>query len=621
MRCLIKNTMLLLVALGLSLGGFAQKVQFEASSPTIVATNEPFRIEFSLNAAPESFTGPTFGGFDVLAGPTLSQGQSVSIINGKVNQSVSYTYTYVLQVKSAGKYNIPPGIAKVDGKNYTSNSLLIEVVEGEGMGSQQSAPKENSPKSGTQAQPSGQFSPNDLLIRVSVNRNQVYKGQPIKATFKLYTRVPIGGLEGATYPAFNGFWTQELSVDGYKWRQESYNGRVYDARVIKEILLYPQQSGKLYIEQTSLSVNVQMVHEKKGPNSLMDDFFGGGPQVQNVVKEIHAAPIQITVNELPGGAPETFTGAVGKFKISGEIEQKTIGANTSASYVLRVTGNGNLPLIQAPKVLLPNSFEQYNIKTSENLNYSGEGITGYRQFDYPFIPRAEGDYSLDPVEFTYFDPEIVKYITLTTEGQSLQILPDSTGGAGGDRAIVSGISKEDLKILDWDIRFIYTGKPNFEKQGYLFFGGWSYWLILALLSAMAIGLYYYLRKYLEEQQNVTLVRNKRANKVALSRLKAAAGFMERGDEQPFFEEMLKALWGYMGDKLNIPVAHLTKENIREELLKREVSSDQIEQFIHVITACEYAQYSPSTSGQMGEVYKTAVKILSKFESQIKKRAA
>ena len=266
---------------------------------------------------------------------------------------------------------------------------------------------------------------------------------------------------------------------------------------------------------------------------------------------------------------------------------------------------------------MPTSFEQYNKKTTESLAHNANGITGYRQFEYPFIPRAEGSYTINPVEFSYFDPDAAKYVTLNTSSFNIEVRPDSTGG-GGVSGIVSGINKEDLKILDKDIRFIRIGDPCLTRRGNLLFGSTAYFAALALILLVFAGGYLYLKKRLSEMQNTVLVRNRKANKVALQRLRAAFQHMNAGSEKAFYEEMLKALWGYMSDKLNIPVANLTKDNIREELLKRNVSAELTGQFIDTITHCEYAQYSPSSSGRMSELYGSAAGILSKLESVIKK---
>lgn len=613
----MKHLLGIAVFLFISVAAFAQKVEFEVNAPTVVAAGEAFRIEFSLNAKPEEFTPPTFTGFDVLAGPTLSEGTSVSIVNSNVSKTSSFTYTYVIQAPTEGKATIAAATVIVDGKSYQTKPLAVEVISGEtpaSSGNGSSAAEEGSV--GDTPHKKASVAADDLLLRVTANRNTVYKGQPIRVLFKLYTRVPLSGIESAKYPAFNGFWSQDLKVDGYDWQRETLNGKVYNARIIKEVLLYPQQSGQLHIEQSSLTVIAQMVVQSRRSQSVFDDFFGGGQNVQEVRKEISASPLAITVRDFPAGAPVSFNGAVGQFQMQGSVDKSTMSANASGNFLLKLSGSGNLPLIQAPTVEMPTSFEQYNKKTTESLTNNANGITGYRQFEYPFIPRAEGSYTINPVEFSYFDPDAAKYVTLATSAFNIDVDADSTGGATS--GIVSGINKEDLKILDKDIRFIHIGEPQLVRRGSLFFASATYFGALLLILLVFIGAYLYLKKYLNEMQNTTLVRNKKANKVALQRLRAAFHYMNEASEKQFYEEMLKALWGYMSDKLNIPVANLTKDNIREELVKRGVATELITHFIDIISNCEYAQYSPSTSGQMSEVYGSAAATLSKFEAVIKK---
>ncbi len=608
-----------LLLTGLSPALRAQDVHFEADAPRMIAVGEAFRIEFSLNAKPEEFTPPAFGDFDVIAGPSTSQGQSVSIVNGKVSQSINFTYTYVIRARAAGTFTVGAARVKVAGKEYSSQALPIEAVAADAMqqpSGQGASPSAQGGAQGSAPARTASIGAEDLLVRVSVNRNRVFKGQPVKAVFKIYSRVPLAGIEAINYPAFNGFWAQDLNVDGYSWQRETLGGRVYDARVIKETLLYPQQSGTLYIEQFSLTAVAQIMVQSAARNSLFDDFFGGGPQVQEERKSLSAPPIQITVEEFPAGAPANFSGAVGQFQMTASLGSNSLSANTSDTYLLKISGNGNLPLIQAPKLSLPTSFEQYNMKTTESLNHSSMGIAGYRQFEYPFIPRGEGNYEIAPVQFSYFDPEKKQYVTLSTPAFPITVTADSTsvGGAG----MVSGVSKEELKILDKDIRFIRTGRPEWNKRGAVWFGSLGYWGVLLAILLSAAGCYAYLKKQLRDRKNTTLVRTRKANKVALQRLKAALGHMEAGNERSFYEELLKALWGYMSDKLNIPVANLTKDNIREGLLRQGVSAEPIERFVQLISDCEYAQYSPSSSGHMNEIYNAAVKMLSKFESAIKK---
>ena len=573
--------------LSLTFPARAQKVDFEVGAPGVVAVGEAFRIEFTVNAKPDGFTPPAFGGFDVLAGPTTSEGTSVSIVNGHVSKTVSFTYTYVLQAQNEGLATISAASVQVEGKTYSTQPLTIEVVSGEAMPGQGGASAGGVDKKADAEARSGKLAPDDILLRVTVNRNNVYKGQPVRVAFKLYTRVQLSGIESVKYPAFNGFWAQELNVDGYSWQRETLNGKVYDARVVKEVLLYPQQSGTLHIEQ-------------------------------EVRKNLSAAPVPVTVRDFPAGAPASFNGAVGKFQLNGSLDKQTVTANASDTYLLKLSGSGNLPLIQAPKPELPASFESYgNGKSTESLSHNASGISGYKQFEFPFIPRAEGNYSIPPVEFSYFDPDAAKYVTLTTPPFGVEVLPDSTGGSSGG-GIVSGIGREDLKILDSDIRFIRLGDSGLSRKGSLLFGSAAYFGMLAVLLALFVAVYLYLKKHLRDLQNVTLVRNRKASKVALQRLRAAHDHMAAREEKQFYEEMLRALWGYMSDKLNIPVANLTKDNIREELLRRDISAELANHYIGIISDCEYAQYSPSASVQMTELYGEAVRMLSKFESLIKK---
>lgn len=612
MSRLVKKMFLTSLLLLVSAVGFSQKVTFESSAPAVVEAGEVFRVEFSLNANPDDFTPPNISGFDVLAGPTTSKGQSISIVNGNVTQNTSFTYTYVLQASSPGRHSVSAAQVVVEGKSYSSQPLAIEVV---GEASEQS----DAASSGRQqsAGKNTKIASDDVLVRVLVNRNTVFKGQPIKVTFKLYSRVPLSRIEGIKLPAFNGFWTQELNVDNYPVQRETLNSKVYDTRVIKEYLIFPQQAGVLQVEQFDMTVVAQIVTQARR-QSLIDDFFSGGASVQEVPKKLSSAPVKITVKELPSGAPTSFNGAVGNFTMTSQIPSSTIAANSSANYLVKISGSGNLPLVQSPKLTLPTSFEQYNIKTTESLSNNGGTISGSRQFEYPFIARAEGTYDIEPIEFTYFNADLSKYITLSTKSLQLTVLPDSTGGRATGGGMVSGLTKEDIKILGQDIRFIKIGAARFTHIDSVFMWSLQYFIILALIIIVFVLALIYLQKRIKEMKNSVLVRGKRANKVALQRLKAAEGYMKSDDSRHFYEEMLRALWGYMSDKLNIPVANLTKENMREELHKRDITVEQSSRFIELISMCEYAQYSPDAMGQMPDIYGSAVQNISKFESLIKK---
>ena len=596
----------------------AEKVTFEANSPLTVAAGEPFRVEFALNAKPDddTFKAPSFEGFDVLAGPAISQGSSVQIVNGSMTKSVSYTYTFVLLPQAAGNVTVGAAEVRVDGTTYRTRPLPVEIVnEGEGARAQQQQGGSRRPDD-AHGDAQSQIGKDDILLRAVVSRSSVYKNEPLHVAFKLYTRVPYVNLVPESAPSFNGFWSQDLSdPNGARVGRETYNGKVYETRVLYDYLLYPQQVGTLSIDPVEMTVVAQVVVQSRNA----DPFFGGGREVFNVPRKVQSQRATVTVKPLPSGAPSSFSGAVGRFTMDTQLPSERIAANSGATFTVKISGTGNLTFVQAPKLPLPTSFEQYNVKTTESINASSSGISGYRQFEYPFIARAEGTYDLEPVEFTFFDPQRMQYVTLKSKPLTLEITPDTRGGSG-DAVVMQGrgMSKEEVKLLGQDIRFIKLGGAQLRSERVPFIFSAAYWILLVGVLVLFAMIYIALRRQIRESQNVALVRGKRANKVAVQRFRAAKRYMEEQNRHAFYEEMLRALWGYMSDKFNIPVANLTKENVREELHKRGVSSEDSQRFTAIITQCDEAQYSPVESARMGDVYSEGVNLISRIESVIKR---
>ena len=599
----------------------AEKISFEVSSPLMVAAGEAFRVEFALNASPDddSFVAPSFEGFDVLAGPAVSKGSSIRIVNGSMTRSVNYTITYVLLAQEAGNVTVGPAEIAVDGTVYRTKPLPIEIVAET---SDAAAPSGNQRgAAGAQQQQSaesaaqGQIAKDDILLRAVVSRTSVFKGEPLRVTFKLYERGNVAGYQDVKFPSFNGFWAQELNTDNVRRQRETYNGKVYETMVAREFLLYPQQAGTLTIDPAELTAVAQVVVQSQ---RNIDPFFGGGHEIYNVPRKVQSQRINITVKPLPAGAPAGFNGAVGRFDMQTTLPAERLAANSAATYTVRISGTGNLTFVQAPKLALPGSFEQYNVKTTESINTSASGISGYRQFEYPFIARAEGDYDIEPVEFSYFDPSRMEYKTLRSKPLQLEITPDAK--AGGETVVMQGrgMSKEEVRLLGQDIRFIKLGSAQLRphRQPFLFSG--PYWLLLGGILILFGALYAALRKRIRESQNVALVRGRRANKVAVQRFRAARKFMEQEDRHAFYEEMLRALWGYVSDKFNIPVANLTKENVREELHRRGVPTEESQRFTAIIAQCDEAQYAPAASTRMNDVYDAGVDLVSCIESTIKR---
>ncbi|HIW65358.1 MAG TPA: BatD family protein [Candidatus Alistipes intestinipullorum] len=604
-----------LSALAIFSASGAEKVTFEINSPLTVAVGEAFRVEFTLNAEPDknSFQAPTFEGFDVIAGPTVSTGTSIEYRNGQMSKSYSYAFTYVLLPQAAGNVTLGAAEVKVDGETYRTTPTPIEIINEGSSQSSQGGGRRQSDEEPADIQ--SRIAKDDILLRAVVSRGSVYKNEPLHVSFKLYTRVPYVNLVPESAPSFNGFWSQDLSdPNAARVGRETYNGKVYETRVLFEYLLYPQQVGTLTIDPVDLTVVAQVVVQSRNA----DPFFGRGHEVFNVPRKVQSQRTSVTVKPLPAGAPSSFTGAVGSFTMDTTLPSEHFAANSAETFTVKISGRGNLTFVQAPKLPLPTSFEQYNVKTTESINPSSSGISGYRQFEYPFIARAEGTYSIDPIEFTYFDLQRNEYVTLRSRPMTLEITPDERGG--GDAVVMQGrgLSKEEVRLLGEDIRFIKLGNPQLRAARVPFLFSGAYWGLLGLIVVLFVAVYASLRKRIRESQNLALVRGKRANKVAVQRFRAAKGYMEEQNRHAFYEEMLRALWGYMGDKFNIPVANLTKENVREELHKRGVSAEDSQRFTNIITQCDEAQYSPAESARMGDVYSEGVDLISRIEAVIKR---
>lgn len=597
----------------------AEKPVLELSAPLTVSLGKPFNVEFSLNAEPDenTFRAPSFEGFDVLAGPAVARGSSVSFVNGKMSKSVQFSYTFVLLPKTAGTLTIGAAEARVDGEQLRSQPQPIEVVDEGDAAAQGSAARKPDASADRRSAASERVAEDDVLLRAVVSKRSVFKNEPLHVTYKLYTRVPFVDYSFEATPAFNGFWAQDLvkKRNNVQSGRETYNGKVYETYVLGDWLLYPQQAGTLTIEPMGMTIVAQVVVQSRN----RDPFFGGGHEVYNVPRKVQSQPMTITVKPLPAGAPADFSGAVGEFKLETTSPEGRLAANSGATYTVRISGTGNLTFVQAPALTLPGSFEQYNVKTTESINASASGVSGYRQFEYPFIARAEGDYEIAPVLFSYFDPVRGQYHTLSSKAVPIEVLPDEKGGASESLLLQGrGLSKEEVKLLGEDIRFIKLGAAQLRPQRTpLLFSG-LYWGALALIALLFGCIYALLRRRIRESQNLVLVRGRRANKVALQRFRTARRYMEASERHAFYEEMLRALWGYMSDKFNIPVANLTKENVREELHKRGIPQEESQRFTAIITRCDEAQYAPSATTSMNEVYTEGVELISEIESRIKR---
>lgn len=581
------------------------QVSFKVEAPALTALGQPFRVEFTVDAEPDSnsLEAPSFEGFDVLAGPSISTGHSIQFINGKQSSSYTCTYTYVLMPSEAGKFTIGAATIKVEGKRYSTQPQPIEVIAEKSNTTQNKTPNSRKPES--------QIGKDDILLRLKVSETELYKGESLRASLVLYTRANIDDIENFSLPAFDGFWSQELSFDNTPSREE-YNGRIYETYKLTELLLSPQQTGTITIPAASLTARAQVImQDNRGANP-----FFGGRQIYHVSRDLKSNPVTIEVKEFPAGAPALFSGAVGEFRLTSHMPEAEIESNSADQIEITISGSGNLKFITAPAITLPESFEQYDTKVVDNIKVSATDTSGSITYTYPFVARSAGEFTIEPIRFTFFNPTTGEYKTLATEPFTITVTDDGSAVSSVTMEHYAGYGGS-MRQLDRDIRFIHIGNMP-RKASALFVLTPAYWLAVVLILAIFIVVYALLSKRIRDNRNIVARRMKRADKVAIQRLRTAEKYMNEGNRHAFYEEMLRALWGYISDKFNIPVSNLTKERIREELYRRNVSATIAEEFCEIISRSEEAQYSPTTDVEMSDAYTEAVDVMSKIEGAIKR---
>ncbi len=597
----LKHIYLLVCVLLLSLPGFSQQVSFTMEAPKIVELGEQFRLAFTLNAKGQNLKLPELSDFDVLMGPSTSQSSSFQIINGVSSQSVSFSYLFILRAKKDGKFTVNPASINVNGTTVTSNSLTIEVVKGSAK-----------PAGGGTEQPTttpGSVQKSDLFVKLIIDRKNLYKGDHAMATIKIYSKVNLNGFEDINLPSFEGFWSQDVALpQQISLQRESYNGEIYNVGTLKKTLLFPQQTGVITIGKVKIDCIVQQ--RVKQPKSFFDDFFDN---FANVKATVTSDPVIVTVNPLPSG-PADFSGAVGRFDLRSSITSTNVKENDAITLRIDVSGNGNIKLINAPKLKLPADFEVYDPKTQSNYNATAEGLTGNISFEYLFLPRFAGDYTIPPVNFVYFDPVAGRYATKSSQEFKIHV---AKGDGSSSKSVTSSVSKEDVKYLGKDIRFIKQGNIELKPKGEVFFGSFGFYLIYLIGALGLLTLYLFYQKRIRENANVARVKNKKASKVALRRLKEASLHLNNGATEKFYESVTRAFWGYLSDKMTIPFAELNKEKASSELANHKATETVITRFIQILDTCEFARFAPGEANQkMHNIYDEACDVMSQMEKEI-----
>ena len=612
----MKKILFLLFALLVAhVSAFADEVQFTASAPGAVVKGEQFRVSYTVTTQKvKDFRAPSFEGFEVLMGPSTARSSSRNIdIDGNMTSTSTITYTYILMGVKEGEYSIPGASIVADGDSKTSNSLKIKVLPpDQTTGNGQQTGRGQGRASGASA--NGQISNNDLFITATVNKTNAYEQEAILLTYKVYFTVNLRELE-IKMPDLKGFLTQEVELQRGQPTLEHYQGRNYNTIVWSQYVLFPQQAGKLEIPSINFDATVAVRTQRS--IDPFDMFFNGGSSYVDVRKTISTPKLTVNVTPLPTGKPASFAGGVGEFDLKSSITITELKANEAVTLKLEISGVGNMKLVSTPDVDFPQDFETYDPKVDNKFSLTRNGLSGKKVIEYLAIPRHAGTFTIPPVEFSYFDLKTKSYKTLTTEPYELNV---AKGEGGSDQVVTSFTNKEDVRLIGQDIRYIKTGDVRLMPKGQFLFGTWLYflWYIVPLVLLVAVIIIY--RKRAIENANVTKVRNKNANKMAVKRLKLAAKLLKEAKQEAFYEEVLKALWGYISDKMNIPVASLSKDNVEQQLQQHGVDKVLSDEFLRILNECEFARYAPSSIvGGMDKVYAAAIEVISKMENSIKRK--
>lgn len=613
---MMRKYIFLILMITVSLQMFAKdEVTLRASAPEVVVNGDQFRLTYTVNSQDvKDFLAPQAKGFDVLMGPSRSQQSSTQIINGKVSSSRSITYTYILMAVSEGTFNIPAASIEVDGEKIFSNPLTIKVLPKDKEGSNSNQGQGNSGISSRNQKSGGRITDKDLFVLATASKTKVHEQEAILVTYKAYTTVDLRQLLGKM-PDQQGFYVQEVELPTQKtFKLEHYKGRNYNTVVYRQYVLFPQKSGKLEIPAVTFdAVVAQRIAVSDDP---FEAFFNGGGYVE-VNKKIVAPKLVINVDPLPA-KPEGFSGGVGTFSLKSDISTTELKANEAVTIKLTISGTGNMKLVSAPEVKFPHDFEIYDPKIEDNYELTANGLSGTKTIEYLAIPRHAGNFTIPPIEFKYFDIKSGQHKTLTTEAYELKVAKGD-GSATGQQVIADFTNKENVKVLGTDILFIKTGDTVLRQKGNYFFGTTSYylWYIIPFLLFVVFVVIY--RKQAIESANVAKVKTKKANKVATKRMKLAGKLLSENKVNEFYDEVLKALWGYISDKLNIPVSKLSRDNIEAELSGHGVPEDLIKEFIGALSECEFARYAPGNQNEaMDKVYSVSVDVISKMENCIKR---
>ena len=600
----MKKVLLYQIFFLISLTINSQDIIVNVDYPAVVTAGQQFNISWTVNAGGGEFSAPSFEGFSKLMGPQTSYSSSTQIYNGKVTKETSYTYVYYLQTITEGKFVIHPAKFTLKNKTYSSDSMYIEVVKS-------SAPQQNqnSPKSAGNSQV--ESGGNDIFLNLALDRKEVFLGEHILATVKIYTKVNLSGINEIKYPSFNSFMKSDLETPPLtSLKQENINGTIYGTGVVQQFLLYPQITGEIDIEPVQMSVLIQQKTGQTDP--FFGDFFAS---YQTVQRAIASQTIKVKVKPLPGIKPDDFSGIVGKLAIKATVNKDSVDVNDAVNYRITISGNGNLKIAAAPILKLSPDIEVYDPKVYDEIRNVPTGTSGNKSFEYLLIPRHYGDFTIPSITYSYFNAATKQYENLTTKEFHFHARKGTEQNTG--ITVYGGVSKEDVKYLGKDIRFIKSDAGKLLKPGNIILSKRSFYSAYAFAFFIFLIIIFVRREHIRRNSDITLVRNRKAGKVAGKRLKSASGCLKNNQIDKFYEEILKAIWGYLSDKLNIPVSDLTRSNTIIALEEKGIDKEKTDSLNSILDTCEYARFAPSESETEAEkVFEGATQFIKSIENSI-----
>ncbi|MCM1034008.1 MAG: BatD family protein [Paludibacter sp.] len=605
----IYHILIIAVAFLLPLAASGEEVTFQASAPTQVVLGQPFHLTYSVNQQSKDLRAPELEHFDILAGPYTSSSRSTQWINGKRTSSFSQTYTYTLCANKEGTFSIHPATIVIDKQTYTSNGLKITVLPPNKTGTSSEQNNNNAGRSDNTASATNVSSDN-IFIRTIAGKTHVQEQECILLSYKLYfAGVDVTQFTNNTkLPEYKGFLKQDLELGEIQTELEHYNGRNYQTAILYQTLLYPQHSGTINIEPASFEA-ILRVQNKAQARSIFDDFFGS---YTNVAKNITAPGITINVSALPAGKPTGFSGGVGKFRINSSITATELQTNDAVTIKIEISGTGNLKLLKTPSIDWPEGFEVYDPKVTNNFKNTTAGVSGTKTIEYLAIPRAAGDFVIPPLDFSYYDTQERAYKTLSTPEYSLHV----KRGADDQTTVTSDfVSKEDIKQIGTDIRYIYTGELPNAARTTISFGTWAFRGLYLIPFLLTVIVFIVFRRRLKENADLQRVHYKKANKVTQRRLRQAKKLLADNKKEAFYEEIERAAWTYLSYRLSIPTAQLNKENIAQILQEKGIGENIIQEVHNVLSTAEFARYAPSGSEhQMQDIYQQTATLINRLEN-------